>query len=112
MRSSVAFLCASSYALRAETIEGALARAYQDNPQLNAQRAQLRATDKNVPQALSGYRPKVGIIATVGEQHGDLTEYTTPNNPSQATAEGLPPYTNLSGNTTPYTYGSRQHRTF
>jgi outer membrane protein len=103
--SAAAFLCASSHALRAETIEGALARAYQDNPQLNAQRAQLRATDENVPQALSGYRPKVGIIATVGEQHGDLTEYTTPNNPSQASAEGLPPYTNLSGNTTPYTYG-------
>ena len=110
--SSVAFLCASSYALRAETIEGALARAYQDNPQLNAQRAQLRATDENVPQALSGYRPKVGIIATVGEQHGDLTEYTTPNNPSQATAEGLPPYTNLAVTRRRTPTESRQHRHF
>jgi outer membrane protein len=34
-------------------------RAYQNNPQLNAQRASVRATDENVSQALSGYRPKV-----------------------------------------------------
>src|SRR5215467_11714322 len=36
----------------AETMESALVRAYQDNPQLNAQRAQVRATDEGVPQAL------------------------------------------------------------
>ncbi len=42
----------------ADTIEAALVRAYQNNPQLNAQRAQVRSTDENVPQALSGYRPK------------------------------------------------------
>jgi len=41
----------------ADTIDAALVRAYQDNPQLNAQRAQVRFTDENVPQALSGYRP-------------------------------------------------------
>ncbi len=38
----------------ADTIEAALVRAYQNNPQLNAQRAQVRVTDENVPQALSG----------------------------------------------------------
>ena len=38
----------------ADTIEAALVRAYQNNPQLNAQRASVRATDENVPQALSG----------------------------------------------------------
>ena len=42
----------------ADTIEAALVRAYQNNPQLNAQRAQVRSTDENVPQALSGYRPE------------------------------------------------------
>ncbi len=36
----------------ADTIEAALVRAYQNNPQLNAQRAQVRSTDENVPQAL------------------------------------------------------------
>ena len=52
----------------AETIEGALAKAYQNNPQLNAQRAAVRATDEGVSQALSGYRPTVSITGTIGEQ--------------------------------------------
>ena len=55
----------------ADTIEAALVRAYQNNPQLNAQRAQVRSTDENVPQALSGYRPKVGVTASVGYQYTD-----------------------------------------
>src|ERR1700760_1209537 len=55
----------------AETIEAALVRAYQNNPQLNAQRALVRSTDENVPQALSGYRPKVSITASAGYQYTD-----------------------------------------
>jgi len=55
----------------ADTIEAALVRAYQNNPQLNAQRAQVRATDENVPQALSGYRPKASITASAGYQYLD-----------------------------------------
>ena len=55
----------------ADTIEAALVRAYQNNPQLNAQRAQVRATDENVPQALSGYRPKVAVTASAGYQYTD-----------------------------------------
>src|SRR6202051_986537 len=55
----------------ADTIEAALVRAYQNNPQLNAQRAQVRSTDENVPQALSGYRPKVSLSASVGYQYLD-----------------------------------------
>lgn len=57
----------------AETIEAALVRAYQNNPQLNSQRASVRVTDENVPQALSGYRPKVSITASGGYQYSDLT---------------------------------------
>src|SRR5208282_4369420 len=49
----------------ADTLEWALVQAYQNNPSLNAQRAALRATDENVPQALSGYRPKVIVTARV-----------------------------------------------
>ena len=64
---------------RADTIEAALVRAYQNNPQLNAQRAQVRATDENVPQALSGYRPKVSVTASAGYQYGDaLSNFGTP----------------------------------
>jgi outer membrane protein len=55
----------------ADTIEAALVRAYQNNPQLNAQRAQVRSTDENVPQALSGYRPKVSVTGSVGYQYTD-----------------------------------------
>ena len=55
----------------ADTIEAALVRAYQNNPQLNAQRAQVRSTDENVPQALSGYRPKVSVTASAGYQYTD-----------------------------------------
>ncbi len=36
----------------AATMEGALVQAYQNNPQLNAQRSATRATDENVPTAL------------------------------------------------------------
>src|SRR5262245_21282386 len=66
----------------ADTIEAALVRAYQNNPQLNAQRAQVRATDENVPQALSGYRPKVAVTASAGYQYTDVesTQGGTPNN--------------------------------
>lgn len=55
----------------ADTIEAALVRAYQNNPQLNAQRASVRVTDENVPQALSGYRPRVAITASGGYQYTD-----------------------------------------
>ena len=46
-------------AARAEGLPEALAKAYQTNPQLNAERARQRATDENVPQALAGYRPQI-----------------------------------------------------
>src|SRR5471030_2165093 len=44
---------------QAEALPEALAKAYQFNPQLNAERARQRATDENVPQALAGYRPQI-----------------------------------------------------
>jgi len=55
----------------ADTIEAALVRAYQNNPQLNAQRSQVRSIDENVPQALSGYRPRVAVTASAGYQYTD-----------------------------------------
>lgn len=50
----------------AQTLEQALAQAYQSNPTLNAQRAATRAIDERVPQALSGFRPQVSAGASVG----------------------------------------------
>ncbi len=55
----------------ADTIESALVRAYQNNPQLNAQRASVRSTDENVPQALSGYRPRIAVTGSAGYQYTD-----------------------------------------
>jgi outer membrane protein len=52
---------------RGETLESALVQAYQNNPTLNSQRAAMRATDENVPQALSGYRPRVSVTASGGQ---------------------------------------------
>jgi outer membrane protein len=66
----------------ADTIEAALVRAYQNNPQLNAQRAQVRSTDENVPQALSGYRPRVALTASAGYQYQD-TNTTSGGTPTQ-----------------------------
>ena len=57
----------------ADTLEGALAQAYQNNPSLNSQRALVRATDEAVPQALSGYRPRISANASIGTQYWDTT---------------------------------------
>ncbi|HEX3859496.1 MAG TPA: TolC family protein, partial [Pseudolabrys sp.] len=87
---------------RAETLESALMQAYQNNPTLNSQRASVRATDEGVPQALSGYRPRVSITASGGEQSISSTQKvvtsTTPLN-SPAT------YFTQSGMNAPYGAG-------
>jgi outer membrane protein len=88
---------------RADTIEAALVRAYQNNPQLNAQRASVRATDENVPQALSGYRPRVSITANVGEQYQDSTTVTRQTDP--------PTYTRLRGFNAPRAVGATVNQT-
>jgi outer membrane protein len=77
----------------AETIEAALVRAYQNNPQLNAQRALVRSTDENVPQALSGYRPKVALTASAGYQYTDTltTSGGTPNTIVRTETHGANP---------------------
>ncbi|HEY3678296.1 MAG TPA: TolC family outer membrane protein [Bradyrhizobium sp.] len=74
--------CVGPTPVLAETIEAALVRAYQNNPQLNAQRAQVRVTDENVPQALSGYRPRVAVTGSLGYQYTD-TNSTQGGTPTQ-----------------------------
>ena len=44
----------------AETIHGALAKAYQNNSSMNSARAGVRITDENVAIAKSGWRPYIG----------------------------------------------------
>ena len=80
----------------ADTLDGSLILAYMNNPTLNAQRAAARATDEGVPQALSGYRPRVTFNGSVGAQYIDSTTRSSTFAPS---------YTQLSGNMTPSNVG-------
>lgn len=63
-------LCAGLAALPVEaaTLYEALATAYASNPTLEAARAELRATDENVPQVLSEWRPTFLGEAQAGHQ--------------------------------------------
>ena len=73
---------ALSQGVRADTLDWALVQAYQNNPQLNAQRAALRSQDEAVPQALSGYRPSVSLTASVGtENQSTLSKASTSAGP-------------------------------
>jgi outer membrane protein len=57
---------------QAQTLTQALAETYNNNPQLLAQRALLRATDEQVPQALSFWRPTVNFTGQVGMSTSSL----------------------------------------
>src|SRR3981081_2085103 len=81
-------VCMGPVPVLADTIEAALVRAYQNNPQLNAQRASVRFTDENVPQALSGYRPRVAVTASAGTQYTD-TLTTSGGGPNNLVKTGL-----------------------
>jgi outer membrane protein len=58
----------------AQTLTEALAYAYNNNPQLLAQRSVLRQTDEGVPQALSNWRPTVTFTGQAGYNRGQLSE--------------------------------------
>jgi hypothetical protein len=57
----------------ADTIAEAMASAYLGNPTLQAERARQRATDEQVPQALSGWRPTVVLRVDGGYEWGRST---------------------------------------
>jgi outer membrane protein len=64
----LALLPATLPVARAETLGEALVDAYGSNPQILSERALLRATDENVPQALAGWRPTVQFTGAGGRQ--------------------------------------------
>ena len=87
---------------RGETLESALMQAYQNNPTLNSQRASVRATDESVPQALSGYRPRITITASGGEQSlSSTSKVVTVSTPLNSPAT----YFTQSGYNAPYGAG-------
>ena len=70
----------------AETINGALTKAYNNNPTLNAQRAATRSAHESVAIAKSGYRPTITADANIG-----LTE-TDSHTPFGRVKNSLKPY--------------------
>jgi outer membrane protein len=74
------FFLAAALPAEAQTMTQALAEAYNTNPQLLAQRALLRATDEQVPQALSNWRPTVNFTGQQGlQREGLLSGYRLTN---------------------------------
>jgi outer membrane protein len=65
---AIAGLSFAATEARGEALPEAMAKAYQSNPQLNAERARQRGTDENVPQALAGYRPQIVASLSGGLQ--------------------------------------------
>jgi TolC family type I secretion outer membrane protein len=63
-----------SHSAQATSLNEALAAAYAGNPTLDARRAELRAVDEGVPQALSGWRPTIEGRAQGGREWDDVNE--------------------------------------
>jgi len=61
----------------AETLTGALAKAYQNNASLNAARAGVRVTNEGVPLAKSGYRPQIVGSGSTSVTNQAGTQITT-----------------------------------
>jgi outer membrane protein len=70
-----AIICAalSAPAANAETLGGALAKAYLSNPDINQQRAAVRVQDENIPKANAGYLPTVSAEADAGVENFQAT---------------------------------------
>lgn len=66
-------LAAASGVARGETLSEALVDTYNNNPQILAERANLRSVDEGVPQALSGWRPTVTFTGSIGAQRTETS---------------------------------------
>jgi outer membrane protein len=75
---------------RADTLGEALIDAYNGNPQILSERANLRAIDEGVSQALSGWRPTVTVTGSGGVQRSE-------------TQPGAPPFSQAKSFLNPYT---------
>ena len=69
---SVALLFVTFAEGAAETMSSALARAYAGNPDLNQQRAGVRATDESLPQASAAWRPTATATGQFGYNYFDF----------------------------------------
>lgn len=65
-----------------ETLQDALVSTYNTNPQLLTERANLRAVDEGVPQALAGWRPTVTFNGSAGMERSENSPAAPPNSPA------------------------------
>jgi outer membrane protein len=73
----IACLCLVSDSLsHAETLKDALSEAYLTNPQLNAQRANTRGVDENLPIARGSFLPTVNLLGNYNVLQQDLLTST------------------------------------
>ena len=82
------------------SLNEALATAYDTNPQLDAQRAALRATDEGVAQANAGWRPTINMQGSYAWQCNDYSATTTfgvPNASGPCTRKSKTEYSPLTG---------------
>jgi outer membrane protein len=77
------------HAAFAQTLNDALAAAYLGNPTLERDRANLRARDESVPQALSGWRPSVTTFGEVGKRSIDDNSRTAIRGNDDLTPESV-----------------------
>jgi outer membrane protein len=75
---------------QAETMSSALARAYSGNPDLNQQRAGVRATDENLPRASAAWRPTATATGQYGYNYFDLTAPSSSGSALVGGASGAP----------------------
>src|SRR5258708_38051220 len=95
----------------ADTLPLALTLAYKNNPQIISQRAAVRAADEAVPQALSGYRPKVNLSASVAEQRlSTLTKTSGDNSPATYSRNSATSAVQSYGGTVTQTLRSEERR--
>jgi len=69
----------------AQTMEETLSNAYTQSTQLGGARAQQRATDEQVPQALSNWRPTVTVNGGITRTHTDIAPRAAANTSGSAT---------------------------
>ena len=92
---SLPVLAVMAPAAQGQTLQDALAQAYANNPSLLAARAQLRATDEAVPQALAGWRPQVSVTSSIGfvdaqsRLRGSATSFRGPTETDRTTGSAV-----------------------
>lgn len=70
--------------VHAETLIEALTNAYHHNPEVLAQRAYLASVEEKKPQAMSGFKPTIGLSGSLGSKHSETDDSSTSSSPYSA----------------------------